>query len=131
MSERDHYPAGAPCWVETLQADPQAAMDFYASLFGWEFAGPAPIANDTAGDYCVARLRDCDVAGVGRLDSRGASPRRPAWTTYVRVDDVSHTAARAADAGGNVLVAPLEAPPAGSLAILADLAGAPFGIWEP
>ncbi len=130
MSERDHYPPGVPCWVETLQADPQAAMDFYASLFGWEFAGPAPISTDAAGEYFVARVRGRDVAGIGRLESPGAA-RRPAWTTYVRVDDVSHTAARAANAGGAVVVAPLEAPPAGSLAILADPAGAPFGIWEP
>lgn len=40
MSERDEYPAGVPCWVETLQPDAQAARDFYGALFGWEFAGP-------------------------------------------------------------------------------------------
>jgi len=130
MSERDDYPPGVPCWVETLQADPHAAIEFYASVFGWEFAGPASIAADTAGEYYVARLRGRDVAGVGRLQSPSTT-RTPAWTTYVRVDDVSHTASRATQAGGNVLVAPLEAPPAGSLAILADPAGAPFGIWEP
>jgi uncharacterized protein len=130
MSERDHYPAGVPCWVETLQDEPQAAMTFYRSVFGWEFEGPAPISSGAAGEYYVARLGGRDVAGIGSL----ASPvpgRRPAWTTYVRVDSVATTAPRAIQAGGNILVAPLDAPPAGSLAILADPAGAPFGIWEP
>jgi uncharacterized protein len=130
MTERDDYPTGVPCWVETLQADPKAAMDFYASVFGWEFEGPAPIADDTPGDYYVARLRGRDVAGIGRLAPSG-TPRAPHWTTYVRVDDVSKTAAEALNADGNVLVEPLDAPPAGSLAILADPAGAAIGIWEP
>ena len=31
MSERDAYQAGVPCWVDTLQADPRAAMAFYGA----------------------------------------------------------------------------------------------------
>jgi predicted enzyme related to lactoylglutathione lyase len=130
MSERDHYPPGVPCWVETLQADAQAAMDFYGSVFGWEFEGPAPINSQSAGEYYVARVGGRDVAGIGRLASAGAT-RTPRWTTYVRVDSVAASAPRAVQAGGSILVEPLDAPPAGSLAILADPAGAPFGIWEP
>ena len=38
MSEREQYPAGVSCWVETLQPDPRGALDFYGALFGWEFA---------------------------------------------------------------------------------------------
>jgi uncharacterized protein len=130
MSERDHYPPGVPCWVETLQAEPEAATDFYGSVFGWEFEGPAPINSESAGEYYVARVNGGDVAGIGRLASPG-SARTPRWTTYVRVESVATAAPRAVQAGGNILVAPLDAPPAGSLAILADPAGAPFGIWEP
>jgi hypothetical protein len=33
MSEREQYPVGVPCWVQTLQPDPQAARDFYGALF--------------------------------------------------------------------------------------------------
>jgi predicted enzyme related to lactoylglutathione lyase len=130
MSERDQYPAGVPCWVETLQADPQAAMEFYASLFGWEFAGPGEMPGEPSDGYYVAKLRGRDVAGIGSITPRG-EPRTPTWTTNVRVDGVAETAERAIQAGGNVLVAPMDAPPAGSLAILTDPAGAPFGIWEP
>ena len=39
MSTRDSYPAGVPCWVETLQADTRAAAAFYEGLMGWSFAG--------------------------------------------------------------------------------------------
>ena len=132
MSERDHYPLGVPCWVETLQADPRAAMEFYTSLFGWEFGGPGdmPGEGDPSDGYYVARLSGRDVAGIGSLAPRGGH-RTPTWTTYVRVDSASDAAARAVQGGGNVLVGPLDAPPAGTLAILADPAGAPFGVWEP
>ena len=40
MSERDEYPDGVPCWVETLQPDPSAAATLYGGPFGWAFAGP-------------------------------------------------------------------------------------------
>jgi uncharacterized protein len=130
MSERDHYPPGVPCWVETLQADPDGAMDFYTALFGWEFEGPGDMPGDRSDGYFVARLRGRDVAGIGAI-ATGRTNRTPTWTTYVRVDDANDAAARAIAAGGNVLVESLDAPPAGTLAILADPAGAPFGVWEP
>ena len=36
MSERDGFEPGVPCWVDTRQPDPQAAVDFYTRLFGRE-----------------------------------------------------------------------------------------------
>jgi uncharacterized protein len=45
MTERDGYQSGVPCWVDTAQPDPDAAMRFYGGLFGWEFEGPAPMAG--------------------------------------------------------------------------------------
>jgi predicted enzyme related to lactoylglutathione lyase len=37
MLDRDGYPPGVPCWIDTSQPDPAAAIEFYGSLFGWEF----------------------------------------------------------------------------------------------
>jgi len=37
MPERDGYIPGVPCWTDTSQPDPEAACDFYAGLFGWEY----------------------------------------------------------------------------------------------
>jgi len=51
MSEREEYPAGVPCWVETLQPDPRVALDFYGPLLGWEFAEPGPMPGDLPGEY--------------------------------------------------------------------------------
>jgi hypothetical protein len=37
MPERDGYIPGVPCWVDASEPDPEAALDFYGGLFGWEF----------------------------------------------------------------------------------------------
>jgi predicted enzyme related to lactoylglutathione lyase len=129
MSERERYSAGVPCWVETLQPNPRAALDFYGALFEWEFAGPGPMPGDQPGQYFVARVRGRDVAGIGSLPLGSGLPA-PAWTTYIRVDSVDESAARANKAGGGILHGPLDVPPAGRLAILSDPAGGIVGAWE-
>lgn len=126
MSERDGYPAGVPCWVDTLQPDPDAALAFYGGLFGWEFAGPGPMPGH--GRYLVARLRGRDVAGIGAQPS----PDDPAaWNTYVTVDSADDAAQKAERAGGKVLVASFDASPAGRMAVLEDPTGAVFCVWQP
>ena len=115
MSERDRYPAGVPCWVETTQPDPEAAAEFYAALFGWDFA--------EAGEYLVAQIDGRAVAGIGPAPT-------PSWNTYVRVDDADAAVARATIAGGGVLAGPIDALPSGRLAVMADPTGAVICVWE-
>jgi len=130
VSERGNYPHGVPCWIDTLQPDPDAALDFYGALFGWEFAGPGEIPSDPPGRYHVARLRGKDVAGVGSQPANGAAPAHPVWTTHVAVDSADIAADRARETGGSVLAEPFDAPPAGRMAVLSDPAGAAFSVWE-
>jgi uncharacterized protein len=95
MSRRDEYPAGVPCFVDTLTADVQAAKDFYGEIFGWEFAGPGAMPGDPPGEYFVARVDGDDVAGVGTRPGQSADAAPPAWNTHVAVDSVDATVARA------------------------------------
>jgi uncharacterized protein len=129
MSTRDSYPRGVPCWVDIAQEDPDAAMRFYAELFGWEFAGPGEMPGDPPGRYYVARLRARDVAGLSSRPA-GAPPGPTAWTTYVAVASADEAAAAATRAGGSILAAPFDAPPAGRLAVLTDPDGALLCLWE-
>lgn len=64
MPQRDHYIPGVPCWVDTGQPDPEASLDFYRGLFGWEFEDVMPA--DSEGSYYIGRLHGRDVAAVGR-----------------------------------------------------------------
>jgi predicted enzyme related to lactoylglutathione lyase len=120
------YPAGVPCWVETLQHEPRSALAFYGALFGWDGKGPGSMPD--GGEYFVARLHGKDAAGIASLPAGGMA--EPAWTTYVRVADLEASIERVRGAGGRVIVAPLTAPPAGRLAIIEGATGATFGLWE-
>ncbi len=130
MSQRSHYQAGVPCWVDTLQPDPDAATAFYRGLFGWEFIGPGETPGDPPGQYFVATLRGRDVAGVGSQAGQPAPPT-PAWNTYISVASADDAVERVRDAGGTVATGPTAASPAGRFAAVRDPAGAPFCVWEP
>jgi uncharacterized protein len=123
----DRYIPGVPCWIDTSQPDPAAAVAFYRDLFGWEFEDVMPA--DSPGSYHIARIRGGDVAAVGSQPD-GAQP--PVWNTYVWVEDADETADKVRAAGGTVLMEPAEAgPDSGRMAMFADRAGAAFCVWQP
>lgn len=131
MSTRDEYQAGVPCWVETLQPDPRAAMRFYEALLGWAFSEPEVTGGGLPGEYFVARVKGRDVAGIGTLPTGDPpTPAMPVWSTFVRVPSAAESAERAVNAGGHLLLGPLDAGPAGRWAALLDPTGAAFGLWE-
>lgn len=92
--------------------------------------GSGPDARGPPGQYFVARLRGKDVAGIGSRPA-GATPPPPAWHTHVSVASADLTAEKAVSAGGSIVAAPLDAPPAGRMAVLADPTGAVFSVWQP
>ena len=98
MPERDGYIPGVPCWVDTSQPDPEAAVDFYSGLFGWEFEDVMPPGSE--GKYFIARIRGGDVAAVGSIPE--GAPPMAMWNTYVWVDSADETASKVRDAGGRV-----------------------------
>jgi uncharacterized protein len=124
--ERDGYPAGVPCWVDTGQPDPEAAVEFYGGLFGWEFEDRMPA--DSPGRYFVAQLRGRDVAAVGSQPEQ--APPTPGWNTYVWVDSADDTTAKVKAAGGNALMEPFDVLDAGRMAVLTDPEGAVFCVWQ-
>jgi len=126
MSEQDRYIPGVPCWADTIQADPRAAVAFYGDLFGWEFEDVMP--PDSPLRYFVARMPGGDVAAVGSPPE--AAPMPAAWRTYVWVTDADETAGKVRAAGGRVLAEPRDVPGHGRMAVFADPAGAAFCVWQ-
>jgi uncharacterized protein len=126
MPERDGYMPGVPCWVDTSQPDPDAAVDFYSGLFGWEFEDVMPPGSP--GKYFIARLRGGDVAAVGS-QPEGAPPMA-LWNTYVWVESADDAAARVRQAGGRVLTEPFDVMDAGRMAVFTDPEGAAFCVWQ-
>jgi predicted enzyme related to lactoylglutathione lyase len=129
MSKRDAYPAGVPCWVETLQPDAWAALGFYGPLLGWEFSEPSPMPGGLSGEYFLAHVEGHGVAGIGTLPELGGPPIA-VWNTYVCVDDADAAVGRAINAGGGLLIGPVDAFEDGRFAVIVDPAGAAFSVWE-
>jgi predicted enzyme related to lactoylglutathione lyase len=126
MPERDGYIPGVPNWVDTSQPDPQAAVDFYRGLFGWEFEDVMP--GDVPGEYHMGRIRGGDVAAIGSIPD--GAPPMAMWNTYVAVASADETAEKAKAAGGSVVTEPFDVMDAGRMAVLADPEGAVFCVWE-
>jgi predicted enzyme related to lactoylglutathione lyase len=129
MSERAQYPSGVPCWVDTLQPNPEDASRVYAALFGWQIVGPGAMPGTPPGRYFVARLRGLDVAGIGSLPSQGPV-FGAVWNTHVAVANADESCDRVTRAGGAVVVEPFDALPAGRMAVVRDSGGATFCLWE-
>jgi predicted enzyme related to lactoylglutathione lyase len=127
VPERDGYIPGVPCWIDTSQPDPEAAVGFYSGLFGWEFEDVMP--PDSPGKYFIGRIRGGDVAAVGSIPE--GAPPMAMWNTYIWVVSADETATKARDAGGGVMMEPFDVMDAGRMAVLADPEGAAFCIWQP
>jgi predicted enzyme related to lactoylglutathione lyase len=126
MPERDGYIPGVPCWVDTSQPDPEAAVAFYSDLFGWEFRDAMPPGSE--GKYFIARIRGGDVAAVGSVPE--AAPPTAMWNTYVWVESADDTASKVRDAGGSVVMEPFDVMDAGRMAVFTDPEGAAFCVWQ-
>jgi len=126
MPERDHYIPGVPCWVDTAQPDPAAAVDFYRGLFGWEFEDVMPPGSGA--NYFIGRLHGGDTAAVGSIPE--GAPQQAAWNTYIAVARADDAAAKVRAAGGTVVAEPFDVMDAGRMAVLADPEGAAFCVWE-
>lgn len=126
MSERNGYIPGVPCWVDTNQPDPAAAVQFYAGLFGWELEDGMP--EGSGAHYFMGRIRGGDVAAISSVPE--GAPPMAMWNTYVWVDDADITAKKAVEAGGAVLAEPFDVMEAGRMAVLADTEGAAFCVWQ-
>ena len=126
MPDRDGYPPGVPCWVDTSQPDPDAAAAFYGGLFGWELENAMPPGSD--GKYLMARIRGRNVAAIS--SPFPGAPPMAVWNTYVSVDSADQTAAKVRDAGGQVVVEPFDVMHAGRMAVFADPEGAVFCVWQ-
>jgi hypothetical protein len=112
--------------VDTSQPDPEAAVDFYRGLFGWELEDVMPPGSE--GKYFMARLRGGDVAAVGSIPE--AAPPMAMWNTYIWVDSADDAASKVRDAGGGVLTEPFDVMDAGRMAVVTDREGAAFCVWQ-
>lgn len=117
------WPAGTPCWVDLAVPDVPRATEFYTAVLGWSFVD----TGAEFGGYHIAQVDGRAAAGIGPVMQEG----QPSfWTVYLASDDTDATAKLVSDNGGSMIMAPMDIPGNGRMAIAADPAGAVFGIWQ-
>ncbi|MFF8730566.1 VOC family protein [Streptomyces sp. NPDC015171] len=115
---------GGPCWTELGTSDLDGAKRFYTELFGWR---PETDPRPEAGGYTMARLGDAAVAALSPLYQES---QPVAWNVSFAVADADAAARRVEEAGGVVLLGPMDVLDAGRFAVAADATGAVFQLWQ-
>ncbi|MGD2049523.1 MAG: VOC family protein [Chloroflexota bacterium] len=123
------YPDGVFSWVDLGTTDTKGAKEFYSGLFGWSFLD---LPTDSGTVYSMAQIEGKNVAGLGPLGpDMEAQGIPPFWSSYVKHDDVDSVAAKAAEAGGNIMFPPMDVMDSGRMTIVQDPTGAAVGVWQP
>ncbi|MGH9004510.1 MAG: VOC family protein [Acidimicrobiia bacterium] len=125
MPERTSYAPGTPSWID-IGTDVEGAKQFYGSLFGWSAMDAGP--PEETGGYGFFLKEGKMVAGYGPQQNLEMPPF---WTTYVCVVDADETSKKVEQAGGNVILAPMEVMSAGTMAVYQDPQGAFISVWQP
>tara|TARA_R110000782_G_scaffold117364_3_gene207611 strand:- start:41521 stop:42297 length:777 start_codon:yes stop_codon:yes gene_type:complete len=115
-------------WYELLTSDADAAQGFYGAVLEWSFAD-----SGTPGmDYRIINAPEHSVGGLmaitGDMADHGA---RPTWLGYVAVDDVDKCVESIEHGGGKTMMAAMDIPDVGRIAMVTDAQGAPFYIMRP
>jgi predicted enzyme related to lactoylglutathione lyase len=113
-------------WSSLLAADADKAAAFYQTLFGYD---AFDLASADGSEHVILSSDDYARASVNGLP--GDAPRmHPHWLNFVRVVDTADAAAKVVALGGRVLVEPHVDRHGGKVAVVADPAGAAFGLME-
>ncbi|HEU5159181.1 MAG TPA: VOC family protein [Streptosporangiaceae bacterium] len=115
---------GTPTWVDLGIPDLGRAEEFYGAVFGWEFEEGPP----ETGRYTMCLLRGHPVAAIMPNPDPGADTSW--WNTYFATDDCDGAAKRIADAGGSVVMEPMDVMDSGRMVMALDPHGAQFGLWH-
>jgi predicted enzyme related to lactoylglutathione lyase len=113
-------------WSSVLTRDPDTDAAFYQNVFGYEVF---ELPSNDGSKHVLLATDDYARASLNALPA-DAAKRHPHWLNFVRVDSATDTAARAEALGGHVLVKPFTDRHGGLIAVVADPAGAPFGLME-
>ena len=117
-----HKP-GSFCWIELATTDNAKARAFYTELFGWTFT------ETPMGEGEVYTIFQHGGRAVAAMHSHtGGAPSN--WLSYVAVDSVDDSAAKAKSLGATIVAGPMDVFDAGRMAVLLDSQGAAIALWQ-
>jgi predicted enzyme related to lactoylglutathione lyase len=114
-------------WADVAVPDTAAGAAFYEGLFGWETQS----GESDSVPYSMFSKDGKVVAGMGELGPEQIEAGQPpVWSSYVIVDDVDSTFAKAIELGATPIMEPMDVMDAGRMFFIIDPVGAAVGFWE-
>ena len=110
-------------WHELYTTDWKAAMAFYSGQYGWKQERAVDMGE--MGTYAVFSV---DGQQAGGMMNKPSQIPVPVWQFYFTVEAIDAAAKRVADAGGTVLMGPMEVPNGDWVAQCRDPQGAHFAL---
>jgi predicted enzyme related to lactoylglutathione lyase len=114
---------GAFSWSELLVDDVDLAIGFYTDVFGWEIE-EMEMPQDK---YYIIKCGNLPIGGIMKKPE-GIEQMPDAWGTYITVNDVDETLAKAEKAGGKAVYPPMDVPGVGRMCAIIDRGGAMVSI---
>jgi predicted enzyme related to lactoylglutathione lyase len=113
-------------WSSLQSRNPGAEAAFYQQVFAYDVFD---LASDDGLEHVILSSDDFARASVNTMPGDPAR-RHPHWLNFIRVDHTLDMVAKVRALGGRVLVEPHVDRHGGQVAVVADPAGAPFGLME-
>lgn len=108
-------------WHELHTPDAEAAKAFYGEVIGWG----ANTVNMGGDDYVLWQQGGKDHGGMVHTAALPEDQRLPTgWYTYINVDDVDGSLAKAKDLGAKILMPARDLENVGRMALIEDPQGA-------
>lgn len=114
---------GAFSWSELLVDNVESAISFYTEVIGWEIES----MEMPQGKYHVLKANGVPVGGI-MAKPKGCEQIPDHWGTYITVDNVDKTLAKAEAAGGKAVYPPMDLPGVGRMCAISDKGGAVVSI---
>jgi len=112
-------------WCDLSAYEPDKAMSFYASVFGWSWQ------RETGEGMHIALCGGTPNAALYQMPEKFMQMGMPSfWMSYIAVNDVAAAVATARKMGGKVELGPEEFPGGGRYALIRDPLGAGFTVLE-
>ncbi len=129
MSDATQTPPklGTFCWNETLTRDPAASKAFYTQLFGWTCE---EMDMGPGGTYTMFKAGDTMAGGMMEIGGEKFEGVPTHWLSYITVDDVDASTAKAESLGAKVCAPPTDIPNIGRFSVVIDPVGAAIGLFQ-
>ena len=121
--EHDVTPGAMP-WTELISTNKAESINFYSGLFGWT-TEEMELPDGTT--YTLFKVGERAVAGCVVPDDGSDVP--PMWLSYINVENLDVSIAKAKELGGTICKGRVDLP-MGSFAVIADPHGAVFSFWQ-